>query len=572
MRKFDTIHIVLITSIYLLILSSCDRANETSSKLTIQLPRTSQSFQKTSDVSALADWSSTTPSSLSSFNCYMIMVGGPDPILNNNVCGKKSGGALTTPMFNIGLVAGAGLAGQSLELDVPPGPNRVVTLIGFQALNTAACQNYKSPGFDQSNLSKPFILGKSDPLTLVPNSTVNVPITMSFDSNAWFDECQGPAFNDANQNRIASQIVLRKFSSPKSGTIDTACNSIDIELHDSNNRTASANTATIAGLDAYINGSSTPNALITSYSNFLDCSGGTNSATTFTIPAGDTSIKRWIKPSLISGSITSLVLKVNLSQTSLAAESNGSFNLTNGSATNNAIEMFGPMFALPNICYKYDLASRQFDRTPNTSDTSTISLTAAPESNIYSDTNCSTPVSIDSTNPNSSKNYSLTLTGGVKSFYVKFNNPSSETAANQNFNVNKSGYLSGYHFTQISMQAPVTTPSRLSIKEDAVMAKITYACYGPFRLSLSNNSGAEVIAASNRTINLTGTIPTNMSFLDGSCSGSPITTSTTILSGSSYTVFYIKFAATPPSVGTTQITFSDSVDSTINFLFKFTVN
>ncbi|MFZ3228653.1 MAG: hypothetical protein WA160_00485 [Pseudobdellovibrio sp.] len=561
-KLFSTLSIVCI------FFTACDRAAESNSKISIQIPVNSNSIAKKTDVTTLAEWSSNVPSDINSFNCYMIAVTGPEDYLKRNICSKKSTGVTS---FYAGPVVGAVFEGGSLEVDVTPGKDRVVYLIGFQATTSAACQNYKSTAFDQSNLSKPYIIGKTANLNLAPNTVSNVPISMVFDSNNWFDDCQGPEFNDSNKNKIATKASLRKYSFPEGGSVYGTCNSIDVELKDDNFNNATSDSNVSFGVDAFVNASPSP-TVVTTYDTFSNCTATSGGVNNFSIAAGSSTMKRWYaSDAILNNNIgAALALKLNFSQTTLVADSNGSIiNLNTNSSSYSALNFSGPQMVIPDVCYKYEVASKYYNLGINAGDATAYYIAAPPESKLFSDATCLSSITAGSTNPNGSINYTQNFVAGFSTIYIKYMIPLSDAARNQSFELSHSGYLGKHSNAQISVTTNIA--KRLVIRENAILPNVMSTCYGPFYLALVNDYGAEIKATSARNINVSGLFPIGITFHEDSCGGTLITGMTTIPSGESSRKIYIQFGSTPEAGDHTK-TFTDSSDPSFSFLFKYRVD
>ncbi len=102
-----------------------------------------------------SDWNSfLDPSSISQFNCFLVMAGGPG--YDAASCSTTDGGT-----FSVGDYAGGVLSGATVEMIVPAGAARTFRVIGFQASSTSSCVDFHgNSGPDKSSLSHPHILGE----------------------------------------------------------------------------------------------------------------------------------------------------------------------------------------------------------------------------------------------------------------------------------------------------------------------------------------------------------------------------------------------------------------------------
>lgn len=171
-------------------LFSCERSFDSSktAKVSFELP----SLSKKSEAQTADFNSSLNPSSVDDFNCYGLFVTGPELELRRNFCGRKSDSSF--PKKSVGLIAGGVAMGSTLNLTVPAGNDRVFTLVGFKTKDNY-CPEFISEKLDESKMSKPHFIGEIERVNLNPGENKTLQIQMKYDSNAWFDDCQGPDFN-----------------------------------------------------------------------------------------------------------------------------------------------------------------------------------------------------------------------------------------------------------------------------------------------------------------------------------------------------------------------------------------
>jgi alpha-tubulin suppressor-like RCC1 family protein len=176
----------------LILASACTRKTEKSSQLSITLPAFSgigQQAVKLNSVGTMS-WGVTDPASMAEINCFAIFISGPEPLMRNNVCTNSANSVVATP----GIAAGAFKPGQTIQLNVPPGPGRLIQVLGMKVADSAYCVNVNA-NLDRNHFSQPYILGQAI-ADLSPNSETRVSINASFSSDLskQVTDCQGPAF------------------------------------------------------------------------------------------------------------------------------------------------------------------------------------------------------------------------------------------------------------------------------------------------------------------------------------------------------------------------------------------
>lgn len=239
-------------------LFSCTRAVDTeSAKVVIQLPQMATSsaiLSKSSgkieaavgamDVAAndeevsLDKFSADVPANYGgaqSINCYLVGIGGPEAYLNVNFAGDRVNGTIQ-PNYKFGPFVGLKSATESFELIVTPGEQRVIYIFGFYANDVTACKNIQNGEIAaKSNLTKPYIVGKSEPLKFTGGQEVTVPINLSQPTaDLQLDDFVFPAFGDKTILPVATYIGIEKNSFPQNTlrkkSSQPACEPFDIVL------------------------------------------------------------------------------------------------------------------------------------------------------------------------------------------------------------------------------------------------------------------------------------------------------------------------------------------------------
>lgn len=184
---------------------ACERQAKDITKLSIHFPNTELASanlsSKVEQVNATASGSSNqfasiVPTGFSGaypFNCFGFFASGPEAELRSRRCMKKDTGV---QMVTFGPFLKGFPANSTGEFEVSSGGDRVIGVFGVWAQDAAACDAMKHEGFDKSKMSKPYILGEVGRLNLPAGETVNIAVPLSFDSNRWFDKCDGIEFGD----------------------------------------------------------------------------------------------------------------------------------------------------------------------------------------------------------------------------------------------------------------------------------------------------------------------------------------------------------------------------------------
>jgi hypothetical protein len=249
----------------LLILSACSRESVETASVVVTLPAANQ-FSTSSKVSTFTTddnpddddlgWSTEIPDGLlgqsgvnTPINCYALMVEGPEPLMGINTCGRRKSTTreIDKSLFHfrvgrwMGAVTNAGSAPASIVMEVPTGLARKFRLIGFHATDPLIDCILLQGDADHTNLSRPYVIAESAPIDLVPGD-VEVPLTMSFDNQKWFDECDFGGGSNGGSPVIATRVEIRKDSFPEGrfykATGNLRCHAIDVQLTDNFGRPA----------------------------------------------------------------------------------------------------------------------------------------------------------------------------------------------------------------------------------------------------------------------------------------------------------------------------------------------
>lgn len=330
----------------LIVCMACSRAQNETAKIVFELPPAEVQQKSTFSLLSLDEWAddlevednwiSMVPTGFdgqgtSPVNCYALMVGGPDANYKVNYCGSEVANSdEITRIFEFGPWLGgipATAAGARLELDLQAGKDRVFYLVGFHAPDIAACVDFRKFSPNQSDLTRPLIIGQVGGVSLEPGATQEIRIVRTIDANKGFDDCK---FNDGSSKddegeQLASKVLLEKAvpavvggSVPESPvaltyssgtTLGTAyCTPLKIRLADSKLRPAQHNqplttrlrsclTASADAADCYALATNQLSATIPSFSDYFDCADSTidDGDLQFQIAPGNRFVHRWIR-------------------------------------------------------------------------------------------------------------------------------------------------------------------------------------------------------------------------------------------------------------------------------------
>jgi alpha-tubulin suppressor-like RCC1 family protein len=153
----------------------CTPKNEPGS-VHITMPASVTATAGKSDVSAQASggnsWNTAlNPATGPDLNCYAIFVSGSG--LDSSSCEFSNAGATSTVKF--GPFAGLISQGSETTIEVQPGSDRIIHVIGFRVATASDCTKNQLPGtFDESSLSEPFVIASQQAVIPSGPSTVTI--------------------------------------------------------------------------------------------------------------------------------------------------------------------------------------------------------------------------------------------------------------------------------------------------------------------------------------------------------------------------------------------------------------
>lgn len=230
-----TLKFLLVLSIVSLCFS-CERSDKPdSSKISLRMP-SSDSIQSLVSSQKLQG---TAPNSMAEINCFAVMVTGPEAELHRNVCYQEAS-PLTATRYPVGLYRVGIKPGEEISIYVPAGLDRVVSLVGFRALE-GNCFDWRAANFNPDiNVSPGYVLGTVGALNLEPGGVKEVPMKLSLDSNKWFDRCVGPDFTDdsgATTPSMSPILSIKKSVWPQQYMVKSTvapCIEFELSLRDAN--------------------------------------------------------------------------------------------------------------------------------------------------------------------------------------------------------------------------------------------------------------------------------------------------------------------------------------------------
>jgi len=180
-----------------LLLMGCTRAVDTS-KITIQVPSnsasdTSQKTQSSQSVGVLSGgskWGMAPPVGLSQIKCYAVAVSAKD--LSSSITCRNLNNSFVQSYDQI---AGVFAPGEEITIEVPSGPQRTISLIGFNTNVLSNCKDLGEKGgvMAGSQTSPPVILGAATQ-DLVPGSQ-DIKLDISnFANSVLFEDCDEKPF------------------------------------------------------------------------------------------------------------------------------------------------------------------------------------------------------------------------------------------------------------------------------------------------------------------------------------------------------------------------------------------
>ena len=200
-------HLKIFFIIGILGLFSCSRAVDDKAELVIKLPgeplNSSSKINQSNFVNNLVasnlitdaqlssgEWNPVQVTSLGQLNCFFVIAGGPD--MEKFSCAKNNNVIeIVDQTHYFSEMAGPAVLGSELKMYVLSGKSRVFKLFGMYAATESECKLLSDPTFAKTGLSKPYLIGQSEPTEILvdkPN-TVKIAPNATFDPRSFVDYC-----------------------------------------------------------------------------------------------------------------------------------------------------------------------------------------------------------------------------------------------------------------------------------------------------------------------------------------------------------------------------------------------
>lgn len=569
------VHKGIILLLFSLSLAACSRSSKESSAVVVKLPQ-AQSFSKIStfDFSLFSydneyddhqedNWSPIPPTGFTGtqpFNCFAVSVTGPEPSLQTTKCGREDTNKQlnfdpSLPYsFYMGDLVGAAPAGATLQMEVPSGADRVFRLVGFHTDTTADCRNLKYE-FDQTKMSKPYILATSSKMALAPGAEIVLPLEMSYNSDLWFDSCEGPVVdqNDGVQ-QVASQFKIFKAASPHEAVVDSKCEPYDIVAVDQFNRPRQLpQNLSVIDIQIMESQDSSAYSVVNTYDKYSDCTSGSSATNMFSVSGNHSNvIRRWIKTTGASTyDFKTAVSNANATDgTSLAFDNGPVTSFSNATNTDGGYIVIGPRAGLPGETYRYKIYARQNNGTAygvaGTYSLTVASAFGASATTLQYSAGCTANAtgSIESINGPFDEGYFCirfdSLPGITQTVTVSNTGGSytPSTPANYSFKIATLGGSTSPHHIKVTGPSHLVRP-----------APTGSLCHGPYYASLrnefgstvKNTSGAPIIFADPYLMDeATGSPSAGITIRTNAACSNSFSSNFQIANGENYVEFYVQ--------------------------------
>lgn len=582
-------------SVIVIFALSCSRAKSNNSTIVFELPASPQ--QQKADFSLLSvpgpewmenielddHWSSVTPTGFDGvgtapINCYAVMVGGSEAEFNTSYCGRKTASNTITKMFSFGPWAGAVPAlasGTQIQMEILAGSGRNFYLVGFHAANASACVDFRKASPNQSDLTRPLIVGEVTGVKLEPGATQTIAIKRSVDSDRWFDDCE---FNENlpenNNDKVATGIVaefIRKEFIPDSVVFpsqaptylvsgiptNVSCMPLRIRLIDNKYSPARLPTAisgeikACEGVSANCYTAANPLVPIPFHDTYASCatSNDGDGNASFTIGGNSDSVVKWVRGPVGLGTVNPnhhIFLQASAPNMASLAPKKYAVRSTSDTFTN----INGPKNIRAGVCEQYNAFSLSYDNNTMSTDLwdqlelekyEASSNSWADVSGIYSNSGCSTAFAFPSP----------AIFAVNHGFYVKAG------AGYYRIKVGTSAVNSDDGVFYFQIHDGGTSPVTVKYQGHPLVAD-NQTCSGPHKLVLLNERGSQVTATSPVSLSLQ-TFGGGIQLFSGGCSTALSTANFAI--GESEKHFYIR---TTSNVGHNSIQINGSAsDGTV---------
>lgn len=592
-RCFDRHFTIAFFVVGALLLSSCQRATDEKTKVSITLPGNSklstQSLSYTAPVivdksnesknSFLNIVPSTNSSSKYPINCYAVMVGGPEQEFKTSFCGQRDASNNLTHDIDFGpyqaLVPVTDTTSPTFDFEVTAGASRQFYVIGIYATNIKSCRDINTNP-EKYNLSHPYLIGVSDPVSLKGgvDATVKIKLNDPQLGNAKiFDDCI-VARDDlrmplANFVRFDSTLFSGKYiRNPSTGF---SCEAVDVSLRYLASGTGNdfadyslgtVNDATAAHIK--MDNVATVDPYVATFSDAVTCASGQNGYTAFYFQRNEFKKRRWIRVSN-SGSTRTLSASVDLPSGTISTINAFNFytNINKNSTTilDTAVPRKILVSAGNNNCYPVTSYFLSGDSTKVSADVTTaVSFDATDVSGgtnkilVYaSSSDCTSSIS------QITGNASASSSDTSKTFWIKTSSPNANSPVRFTVHDTSGSRADSKNLILIGTEVDdaIGSVSRVSTLEFWGRPYLSYSngCV-PLHIYYSNAFRTNIAAQSAGTLEYLDTQSKSADiglYADASCSGTEIYTAnanTTIANfntGDTSAVVYMKVKTSPAS-------------------------
>ena len=411
----------------LLVVCGCAQVKTPSAKVSIHVPSMEEIRKKLGQpIRASEDWDSNDPQAVTDFNCFAIMVSGPEADMRRNTCSRADG---SIAPFPVGRWAGGIPTGSDITIEVPAGIDRVVGIVGFKA-QTGACGDFKTGNMAKSKLTKPTRLGEIGGVNLQPGMTTTVTVDIAYngtDNTKWFDECNGPDFNgQGGQPTVPATDFSARTSATYAGV--GTCHELNLNLTSGQNYNVSNAAARTFGIVDGISGANF-------FTSLTACQSNTGSISSYTLSAGSTKATLYYRPTSAGPrqiTLTTTDFGSNLSHTTFLNAATVSAPSTISANQNEILIPIGQ-------CRDVYVFSYSGSYTSKVSSDETITLNYGTATGVLLTSDCSSSTSISS----------ITIPNGQA--FAKFAIKSIGAITNETLTLTPSSLGSAY---QITMNPP----------------------------------------------------------------------------------------------------------------------
>ncbi|MCC6137980.1 MAG: hypothetical protein IT287_05065 [Bdellovibrionaceae bacterium] len=477
------------------LITACERKKSETARISIDLPQWAEKSVSTMSIE---------PTLLSEVNCYYVLISGPEDFMKTTACGRTEADGSFTTGYEGGVLAGGLNKNTSpvISLDVPAGDSRNFFLFGARSTSATGCRAYGAQIYNQKIKSLvssgAYLLGTSMNNRLVAGETKTIDITASLDADNWIEECtiiRAPTgITSGDPDAAPNLLFMDKPSAPRTHLFrNSHCEPFKITTRNKFwKNTALGSGVTVQTFLLLSEGTSAP---INTYATAADCSSNPpNGATSFAMTTVTKSLIRWLKTSEISSGerLQFVPDSASLTPGYFSAIRNAFWTPVKKGPSDPAFSILAPELVQQDLCFPVVINYVLLDGTPqpianNPYNFSSYEVGGATSKKIYSvfsDSACTEDITA-----------STDLTYNL--VYVKVHNPegggrAAFTVLGKNPKVN-----STIHFyvlgNNVVDKLNIIGPQTLALNR----------CEGPFRVHLSNSSGAYATNTSATAISAT---------------------------------------------------------------------